>query len=161
MKKTLSSKALLLLAVALVGVAIASSCKKSTEEMPVSKIPDLTDEPLVFNISKTNCKSHSKNNDKIHNPDTVFVTFNNNVINVEHRNMEVNCGFDTLIVNAVLVGDTIMVTEKATPNNANCYCDINANYQIGANNLKTVHFIIIKNLGVEVYRGIFNTSKSL
>ena len=161
MKKTLSSKALLLLAVALVGVAIASSCKKSAEEMPVSEIPDLTDEPLVFNISKTNCKSHSKNNDKIHNPDTVYVTFNNNVINVEHRNMEVNCGFDTLIVNAVLVGDTIMVTEKATPNNANCYCDINTNYQIEANNLKTVHFIIIKNLGVEVYRGRFNTSKSL
>ncbi|MBO7542068.1 MAG: hypothetical protein J6T33_10470, partial [Bacteroidales bacterium] len=99
--------------------------------------------------------------EKIHNPDTVFVTFNNNVINIEHRNMDVNCGFDTLIVNAVLVGDTIMVTEKATPNNANCYCDINTNYQIGANNLKTAHFIIIKNLGVEVYRGRFNTSKSL
>ncbi|MBR0072766.1 MAG: hypothetical protein IJP95_02920 [Bacteroidales bacterium] len=137
MKKVKLFKALLLVAVALAGVAMNIACKKSEDKF-LNNI-------RVSNIVYSNCKHHLDKVEKgAYCPDTINLSYNNGILNVTHRNLEVNCGFQYVNVRINRCNDTIRIYENGIPDNAaDCMCDIDNSFQI--HNLKGKCTIIIEN----------------
>ena len=154
MKNTYFSKALLLVAVALIGVAIATSCKKEKSTNVHRPDSSLINNNIdtIHDVSFSECIHHSSKG--IYNQDTVIVNCSNGIINVQHYNLEVNCAFDTVVVTSSIIGDTIKIVEKGIPEDgANCQCDINTSYQITNVKTGTYHLSVWNGL---MNREIFN-----
>ena len=154
MKKTFISKALLLVAVALVGVAIATSCKKEKSTNVYKPDSSLINNNIdtIHDVSFSECIHHSSKG--IYNQDTVIVNCSNGIINIQHYNLEVNCAFDTVVVTSSIIGDTIKIVEKGIPEDgANCQCDINTSFQIKNVKTGTYHLSVWNGL---MNREIFN-----
>lgn len=137
MKKIVLFKVLPLIAVAWVGLAMNIACKKSED--------NLLDNIRVSNIVYSNCKHHSDKVEKgAYCPDTIKMSYNNGILYITHRNLEVNCGFQYVNVSINRCNDTIRIFENGIPDNAaDCMCDINNSFQI--HNLKGKCTIIIEN----------------
>ncbi|MBR4198203.1 MAG: hypothetical protein IKQ94_05450 [Bacteroidales bacterium] len=149
MKKTYFSKALLLVAVALIGVALTTSCKKenSTNVRESNNVLNSNNIDTIHDVSFTECIHHSSKG--FYNQDTVIVNCSNGIINIQHYNLEVNCAFDTVVVTSSIIGDTIKIVEKGIPEDgANCQCDINTSFQI--KNVKTGTYYL------SVWNGLMN-----
>ena len=103
------------------------------------------------------CLSHEKEilSECIFSPDSLVVSCTNGVIYIEHYNLKVNCGFQTVNVSISTNEDTIRVVEFGTPENADCLCEINNFTQI-ENIPSGRHVLIIENCNPEPYKQIIN-----
>ena len=127
MKKSIFKTVLPLLAVALLGVVFATSCKKDKNE---NKANELT----VSDISFTPC-NHGSYDKGPYNPDSVAVSYSNGTVYVTHYNLWVNCGWQDIEVRCRQSHDTIFVKEiEVTPVQADCECETNNSFSI--NNVK-------------------------
>ncbi len=91
----------------------------------------------------------------IFNPDSLVVSCSNGVISVEHYDLKVNCGFQTVNVKVSMNGDTIRLTEFGLPENADCLCEINNFTQI--KDIPSGRYVlIIENCNPEPYQQIIN-----
>ena len=128
MKKSIFKTVLPLLAVALVGVVFATSCKKDKNE---NKANELT----VSDISFTPCNHHGSEDKGFYNPDSVAVSYSNGTVYVTHYNLGVNCGWQDIEVQCRQSHDTIFVEEiEVTPVQADCECETDNSFSI--NNVK-------------------------
>jgi len=128
MKKSIFKTVLPLLAVALVGVVFATSCKKDKNE---NKANELT----VSDISFTPCNHHGSEDKGFYNLDSVAVSYSNGTVYVTHYNLGVNCGWQDIEVQCRQSHDTIFVKEiEVTPVQADCMCETNNSFSI--NNVK-------------------------
>ena len=128
MKKSIFKIVLPLLAVALVGVIFATSCKKDKNE---NKANELT----VTDISFTPCNHHGSEDKGFYNPDSVAVSYSNGTVYVTHYNLSVNCGWQDIEVQCRQSHDTIFVEEiEVTPVQADCECETDNSFSI--NNVK-------------------------
>ena len=119
MKKLIFKTVLPLLAVALLAVALATSCKKDKNENALT----------VSDISFTPC--HGEGDKGPYNPDSVAVTVSNKMVYVTHYNLDVNCGWQDIDVQCRLSNDSVYVREyEITPVQANCSCETNNSFQI-------------------------------
>ena len=127
MKKSIFKIVLPLLAVALMGVVFATSCKKDKNE---NKANELT----VSDISFTPC-NHGSYDKGPYNPDSVAVSYSNGTVYVTHYNLWVNCGWQDIEVRCRQSHDTIFVKEiEVTPVQADCECETDNSFSI--NNVK-------------------------
>ena len=141
-----TSKALSLLSAALLTGALLlfAGCEKSMEKN--------TGKNNVSNIKYTKCLSHSKQFQKNHDQDSIFVTINNGTIFVNHINLEVNCGFDYVIVSSQINGDTLLITETGFPTNfANCYCNVNTSFKINKVPKGKYHLCFYNGIGYFIF----------
>lgn len=67
---------------------------------------------------------------KVMDEERIEVSRSDGVIYVNHRNLSVNCGFETVQVTVSVEGNTIRVSERGVPDNANCICSIDNSFQI-------------------------------
>ena len=126
MKKSIFKTVLPLLAVALVGVVFATSCKKDKNE-------DKANELTVSDITFTPC--HGSDEKGPYNPDSVAVSYSNGTVYVTHYNLWVNCGWEDIEVRCRQSHDTIFVKEiEVTPVQADCECETDNSFSI--NNVK-------------------------
>lgn len=103
------------------------------------------------------CLSHedSVSSEGIFSPDSIAVSCSNGVIYIEHYNLKVNCGFQTVNVSISTNEDTIRVTEFGIPESADCLCEINNFAQI--ENIPSGRYVlIIENCNPEPYKHIVN-----
>ncbi len=124
MKKNGLIKVLPLVAVALVGVAIATSCKKDKDEMTVS------------NIHYSKCLLHDDTQQKgFKNLDSISLCYNNGTLLITHYNLMVNCAFERINVSFVAQNNIITIYERdLCTTYADCECEINNSFEI--NNIK-------------------------
>ena len=103
----------------------------------------------VSNILFTSCKSHRNVNQKGHSySDSVSVQIIDGTILVNHFNLEVNCGFDSVAVTTQVTGDTVTITETGIPvNAANCMCDVNNSFRINNAPQDKFHLVIRNGMG--------------
>ena len=128
MKNSIFKTVLPLLALALVGVVFATSCKKDKNE---NKANELT----VSDISFTPCNHHGSEDKGPYNPDSVAVSYSNGTVYVTHYNLSVNCGWQDVEVRCRQSHDTIFVEEiEVTPVQADCECETDNSFSI--NNVK-------------------------
>ena len=119
MKKLIFKTVLPLLAVVLLAVALATSCKKDKSENALA----------VTGVSFTPC--HGGDEKSFDNPDSVAVTVSNKTVYVTHYNLDVNCGWQDIDVQCRLSNDSVYVREyEITPVQANCSCETNNSFQI-------------------------------
>ena len=121
-----------------------AGCEKSIEKD--------TGKYSVSNIKYTKCLSHSKQFQKSHNQDSIIVTINNGTISVNHINLEVNCGFDYVIVSSQINSDTLFITETGFPtNSANCYCKVNTSFKINHVPKGKYHLCFYNGIGYYIF----------
>lgn len=98
----------------------------------------------VSNIVSSDCLLHNESNNNtkgLYNPDSMTVSYNNGTIYITHYNATVNCGFEKVNVHATISGDTIKITERSYPDDANCLCEIENSFEI--NNVPHGTYVIL------------------
>lgn len=134
MKKSIFKTGLPLLAVALVGVVFATSCKKDKENAK----PGSGD---VSEISFTPC--HDGADKGIGDTDSVVVNYSNGTVTVEHYNLTVCCDFTQVGTRVTQSNDTLRVLEFGNGGYANCICSTDHIFQI--NNIKGRWTLVLEN----------------
>lgn len=138
MKKTTFKTFLPLLAIALAGVALATSCEKNNSD--VTEIGDVSD--IVFTPCDENLENKTAD---IVNPDSIVVNAIDGIVYVEHHNFGVTCGVDTVYVSVSSSrnNDTIVVMENPYPTNPNinCVCFVSNCFQI--RNIKSGTYVLV------------------
>ena len=75
------------------------------------------------------------------NPDTIDVQYNDGTLIVHHKNLSVNCDFDSVDVNLATSNDTITIFEDGSTNSADCICEIENHFQI--KNLPQGNYVLV------------------
>lgn len=118
---------------------------------------DKEEKALSVENKYSKCLSHEEEtlSEGIFGSDSLIVSCSNGVIYIEHYNLKVNCGFQTVNVSVSTNEDTIRVVEFGTPENADCLCEINNFAQI--ENISSGRYVlIIENCNPEPYKQIIN-----
>jgi len=102
----------------------------------------------VPNVSVTPCQQ-SKLRSSNALSSKVNVEFTNKGVQVKYYDFEVTCDFTTVNVTYTLVNGVLRITQKGTPNLANCICYTNVSYTIEGISQSEVNVIFIN--GVQVY----------
>ena len=143
MKKSIFKTVLPLLAVALMGVVFATSCKKDKENAKPgnSNVSEISFTGDVSEISFTPC--HDGADKGIGDPDSVVVNYSNGTVTVEHYNLTVSCDFTQVGTKVTQSNDTLRVLEFGNGGYANCICSTDHIFQI--NNIKGRWTIVLEN----------------
>ena len=79
----------------------------------------------------------------------VNVEFTNKGVQITHHDFEVSCDFTTVKVTHTFVNGVLRITQKGTPNQADCVCHTDVSYTIDGISQDEVNVIFIN--GVQVY----------
>jgi len=117
-------------------VFLAVSCEKREQQ-----------ESKVSNVSFTPCLQNNLRSSEL--SDKVDVKFNNKDVLITYRNFEATCDFTTVNVTYTFVNGVLRITQKGTPNLADCICHTDVSYTIEGISQNDVNVIFIN--GVQVY----------
>ena len=121
---------------------ITTSCSKNIPE-----IEENVDEVQAQNVTFTPCvQSKAK---LAHSNSDIVVEFTNEGVQIMYPNFEVTCDFSGVDVTHTFVNGFLNITQKATPNKADCVCYTDVSYTIKDVSQKDVNVIFIN--GVQVY----------
>lgn len=125
MKKSIFKTLLPFLAVALVGVVFATSCKKDKNENNANEL-------TVSDISFTPC--HGSGDKGFGDSDSVEVTYFSGIVSVTHYNLVVPCDFTTVGTRISTNNDTMRIFEYPDGGYVDCICETDHTFRL--NNLK-------------------------
>jgi len=117
-------------------VLFTVSCVKS--ELETQQVP---------NVSSTPCKQGILRSSGL--SDKVDVEFTNKGVQITHYNFEVSCDFTTVNVTHTFTNGVLNITQKGSPNQADCVCHTDVSYTIEGISQDEVNVIFIN--GVQVY----------
>lgn len=125
MKKSIFKPLLPFLAVALVGVFFATSCKKDKENA----------KPETSNVSEISFTPCQGGGDKgFGDSDSVEVTYFSGIVSVTHYNLVVPCDFTTVGTRISTSNDTMRILEYPDGGYVDCICETDHTFRL--NNLK-------------------------
>jgi len=117
------------------GVFLAVSCAKRTQE---SQISNVSFTPCVQSRMTKNVRASGVN-----------VEFTNQGVQIAHYKFEVPCDFTTVNVTHTLVNGVLRITQRSTPEQADCICYTDLSYTINGILQNQVNVIFIND--VQVY----------
>jgi hypothetical protein len=100
--------------------------------------------PKISNVIFTECNDDEVRNAMDINSPYVTVYFTSEGLHITHYGLEVNCGFDTVIVTQTLQNGVLTITETGEPQNAErCICHTDVSYTISNVSENSVNEIVV------------------
>jgi hypothetical protein len=134
MKKLILKTLLPFLAVALVGVVFATSCKKD-------KTDNQSSDAAVSEVSFTPCQGGGDKG--FGDSDSVEVTYFSGIVSVTHYNLVVPCDFTTVGTRISTSNDTMRIFEYSDGGYVDCICETDHTFRL--NTLKGRWTLVLEN----------------
>ena len=122
---------------------VASGCSKTRESL-IDRSDKISSDISITEYSFSKCKEEMLENR------STEITCDNRSLHITHKDILLNCGFETINITSLVNKDTIELNIEETPQDANCVCPVDISYSIGEFE-KEIYVLLIKCNNQQIY----------